>query len=153
MGGIFDPVTGKAHEEKIKAVREHTRREIVNRFKINAILHPTVQVIRAPLKGSRAVWDGVSEGIMADHWYQSHDGGTATALSLRVLIEDGNGINLYLNRGGIQLISKTVKGRFVDIQASEVLTNGEKIIGAIDIALREFIQNTENPVNPPKPKN
>lgn len=153
VGGIFDPVTGKADEGKIKVVREHTRREMTNRFKINAFLYPTVQVIGVPLKGSRAVWDGISESIMADGWYRSFEGGATQALSLRILLEDENGVDLYLKRGGIQLIAKTVKGRFVNIQASEILASEEKIAGAIHIALKEFIQNTETPGNPPKPTN
>jgi hypothetical protein len=148
-GGFYDPVTGKADEGKIKTVREHARREIVTRFNVDALLHPSVQVVGARLKGFQAIWDGVSEDIKADDWYQSFEEGTTKALSLTIVIEDRNGVDLYISRGGIQLISKTVRGRFVDIQASEILTNEEKIIEAVNIALKQFFEKIETPGKSP----
>ena len=145
IGGFFDPVTGKANEERIKTVREHARREMVTRFKVDALLHPRVQVVWAPFKTDEAVWDGVSETVMADDSFHAFGPGTAQALSLAILIEGGNGVDFYASRGGIQLISKAVRGRFVDVKASEILTNDEKIIKAVDIALNQFLKNTKTP--------
>ncbi|MBM3303377.1 MAG: hypothetical protein FJY85_25950, partial [Deltaproteobacteria bacterium] len=143
VGGIFDPITGKADEAKIKIVRDHTRREMTNRFKADAVLHPSVQVVGAHVKGFRASWDGTAEEIVSDGWYRGFEQGTTQALSLIVLIEDVNGADLYAHRGGIQLISKTVRGRFVNIAASQILTREDQIVNAVNIVLNPFLEKQE----------
>ncbi|HEX9201022.1 MAG TPA: hypothetical protein VF865_15795, partial [Acidobacteriaceae bacterium] len=63
LGGIFDPVTGKRDETKLKTAQEHARRELGAKFKADAVLYPGISLGVASFAGGSASWGGTSESL------------------------------------------------------------------------------------------
>ena len=137
VGGIYDRMTGKRYEDKFRLAREHTLRELHRSFGDVLVLHANLRVVPAKmLKTARASWDGVTEE-METHGFE----GTVKALSLSIVIEDTNGITLYSNNGGVQLIQKiSFYGQGIPIPAEELLNRDELFVRAVDIALGPFMK-------------
>lgn len=149
VGGYFDPVTGRRDESKSKIVREHTLRELNTKFSAGAVLYPTVRVVKAAFAGGRAKWDGASEPISAGGFLATlqtgQTTGTTGALSLVAFITDINGIDLYANGGGIQLVSKLSAGgfsgpRFTPVPQNELFASDERNAAAVDTALGPLVR-------------
>lgn len=151
VGGIFDPLTGKRDEARFKTVREHTLRELRTKFKADAVLHPSIVPVRAKWEGMTASWDGTEESIRslgaviieALPYALLGIGvtreGTVGALSLGVVIEDIHGVDMYINRGGIQLLAKFSGGNFVGVPRHELFANEERNVAAVNIALGPLV--------------
>lgn len=147
MIGYFDPRTEELMDEaKFKTVREHILRELSVKFKVDAVLHPSIRLFKAPWSLGTANWHGTSESIKPG-WMQFFDAltnvsssGSVGALSLVVDVEDIHGTRLYSNAGGIQVLSKiSAEGKSVPVPQSELLTNDERNVMAVDIALGALI--------------
>ncbi len=152
VGGFFDPVTGKRDESKFKAVMTHTLREMNAKFKADAVLYASVYVVSAPFANNTARWDGVSESLTTGGAFLALFGGQyrgkVPALSFGAFIEDLNEIDLYVNSGGIQVLSKISGGQLVAIPKSEVLANEARSVKAVDIALDALVKKTEHAQEP-----
>jgi hypothetical protein len=140
LGGIFDPVTGKRDENKIKTLRGYLFEELRTKHRADALLHPVIQVVNAKFNAGHARWHGTSEPVIPegfwDRFFIGDAQGTTSALSLYVTIEDINGVDLYIQAGGIQLLAKLTSGRqFVAIPQNQLLTNMDRNKAAVDIAL------------------
>ncbi|MDX8412109.1 MAG: hypothetical protein R8K46_09625 [Mariprofundaceae bacterium] len=112
VGGYFDPETGKRDETKFKTVNEHSLREINRKFNADAVLFPTIVIVKVPFYSGPfqilVEWDGVREQIDTRGGFirfldTSTKSGTVGALSLVVVIKDITETALYVNRGGIQV--------------------------------------------------
>jgi hypothetical protein len=139
MGGYFDPLTGKIDKAKLETIRNYARHEMSAKYKVDAFLHPSIELVGAKVKGFNARWDGTTESIIFGEWYGDYEGVTK-ALSLAIIIEDTNGVNMYINRGGIQVASKIYRGRFIPVPTSELLANEERNIEAVNIALKTLVE-------------
>jgi hypothetical protein len=146
VGGYFDPISGKRDESKLKTVREHTYRELSTKFNADACLHSNIRVFKINWSGTTARWHGASESIMPagqqvlEVLVGINRYGTVPALSLTVSLQDTNEVNLYLNSGGIQLVSKLSGSKFVPVPIYQLLLNEERNLNAVNIALGPFIK-------------
>jgi len=144
MGGYFDAVTGKRDESKFKTVKEYTLREMRAKFNADAILYSGIRVVTVPFSRDTASWHGTSEDLTSGFFSTllvSHHG-IVPAISLSVLVDDYNGIDMYFNMGGIQLLEKLSGGKLVAIPDSEILTSEERNAGAVNIALDPLVRKT-----------
>jgi len=139
MGGYFDPLTGKIDNEKLETIRSYARREMSLKYGADAFLHPRIELVGAKVDGFSAIWDGTTDSIIFKEWYGAYQGVT-NALSLAIIIEDTNGVDLYINRGGIQVASKIYMGRFVSVPTSELLADEERNMEAVYIALKALVE-------------
>ncbi len=160
VGGYFDPISGKKDEAKYKRVQEHVRREISTKYEGHAVLRPAILRIGARFHGMTANWHGVQEEatsfasrLMGGLW-----AGNIPASSLRVSIEDIQGNPLYMNFGGLELLSKYsyefFKGvKFEPVPRVELFKHEERLRQAVDIALGPLVgkplSSTQIPVDMP----
>lgn len=150
MGGFFDPITGKIDEEKKKSAKEHARRELNMKFNADAVLIPSIQIVNAQFDGGWAKWNGVQESIaLGSPWSLSAFlgmtgaySGTVGALSLVVFMEDIDGVEMYFNAGGIQVLQKLSFGKFVSVPENEFFVNEERNSSAVNIALGPLVKKT-----------
>ncbi|HEX9445447.1 MAG TPA: hypothetical protein VGA73_15105 [Candidatus Binatia bacterium] len=139
LGGFFDPMTGKRDEQKFKTVREHTLRELSAKTKADAVLGSAILGFKAAFRLNRASWHGTSEdlvpgGVLTAVLIGGHNG-TVGALSLGVGLSDIHDVDLYMNYGGIQLLSKISRGNFSPVPRAELFADEERNRKAVDIAL------------------
>ena len=139
MGGVFDPLTGEIDKEKLETIRSYARREVSLKYGVDAFLHPRIELVGAKVDGFSAIWDGTTDSIIFKEYYMAYHGLTE-ALSLSIIVEDTNGVDLYINRGGIQVASKIYNGRFVSVPTSELLANEERNMEAVNIALKALVE-------------
>lgn len=157
LGGFFDPVTGKRDEAKFKTAVEHTLRELGTRFNADALLYPSIVVVRAPFSVNRANWDGAQEPMITPGSYGSALIGTVAALSLVVTIQDRTGAAVYINGGGIQVLTKIHKGgffqpeKFIPVPPIELFAYEERNVAAVNIALAPLVRQPV-PTEESKPK-
>lgn len=140
IGGIFDPITGKRDEQKIKAVRGYLLEELRTKHQADALLHPIVQVVEAKFQAGHARWHGATEPVIPEGFWNAFlmgdSQGTTSALSLYVTIEDTNGTDIFIQAGGIQLLAKvTSVRRFTPIPQSQLLANADRNKAAVELAL------------------
>jgi hypothetical protein len=139
LGGYVDTATGKLNKPKFEAVRDHSLQELSIKFKVDAILYPSLQAVNARLSEGFAWWDGASEPI--GYGYR----GTIKALSLLVVIQDMNGVELYVKRGGIQVLEKIAWKTLVPVPQDELLTREERKAKSVNIALGSLVERRESP--------
>ncbi len=124
------------------------------------VLRPAILRIGARFHGMTANWHGVQEEatsfasrLMGGLW-----AGNIPASSLRVSIEDIQGNPLYMNFGGLELLSKYsyefFKGvKFEPVPRVELFKHEERLRQAVDIALgplvRKPLSSTQIPVDMP----
>lgn len=140
LGGIFDPVTGERDETKAKALRDHARKELSAKFKVDAVFFARIRPISAGFQGGSATWNGTSESIamtggFLDIMAANNKRGTTTALSLLVGIERIEGGDAYLNMGGIQLLNKLSRGGFARVPGNQLFVDDKRNAEAVAIAL------------------
>jgi len=149
LGGFFDPLTGKRDEQKYKTVREHTLREVGFKTKADALLDFAIAVVKANFGANRASWNGTTEELVPGGALTAFliggSSGTVGALSLFVALSDLNGVNMYANAGGIQLLSKLSGRNFVTVPRHELFADEERNRQAVNIALNPLIGKTDPP--------
>lgn len=153
VGGYFDPVSGKRDEEKFKTVREQTFRELKTKYNADAFLFPAIRVFKINWSGTMAYWHGTSEAIillnLGEILFGGRKNGTVGALSLTVSIEDTNAVPLYVNYGGIQLLSKVSRSGFIPVPPKDLFIDDERNRNAVNAALGPLTKQ-EGPSNKPK---
>ena len=155
LGGLFDPQTGRVVEAKATALLSHIRGELKTRFNADAVMLPRVQKVTArfgytPFVGVRASWDGASEALETgafDKVLSPRGNGTVPALSLVLSIEDLEGAPLFVNAGGIQVLSKLAPGAgnfggnsFVQVSKDQLFTDEQRMQLAVQYALEPFLK-------------
>ena len=143
LGGVFDPLTGEADEEKLEAVRLHTMNELIAKFDIDAYVSPRVVVTKAYWSSNSATWDGVNDettgkgGFWAD-FFGPQASGTIPAMSLILPLTGTSGDTYYVGRGGIQLVAE-YKGGFVEVPESMWFVEPERDVNAVNVALASLL--------------
>jgi hypothetical protein len=142
VGGFFDPLTGKADNDKYKKVKDLCRRELATKFHADAVLYPSLQSFSVSFYNDFAAWDGTSESVTDANWVERAFAGThngsVTALSLCVVLLDTEGNILYTKCGGIQLLAKANSGGFRKVPESKILTDFQRNTNAVSLALKPF---------------
>jgi hypothetical protein len=146
LGGLFDPRSGERDTVRLNTARRLTMIELRGRFGADAWLHPSFHLVRADFRNGTAKWDGAKES------YQSTGGkilnalagvstyGTSGAISLSVVIENMQGVDLYSNRGGVQLYMRP-KGRdFVQVDRRDLFVDPLRNHAAVRTALGPFVR-------------
>ena len=146
IGGCFDSATGRMDETKFRKVQERTCQELEKQFNVDAILLVDILVVKANFRQYEAEWDGAEESFDVRHgvlqfFDTSITKGTVGALSMRATIKDIDGVALYVNQGGIQVLSKYGSGGFVPVPMSELLVSEERNRAAVNIALGPLVRN------------
>lgn len=145
VGPMFDAVSGQRDSLKWQAAHERLRGTLHEVFGADAILYPSVRSASAKFAGQTAKWDGTKQSAVSfgstfvDALAGGSYSGTIPALSLRVGLFAIDGTALYDNVGGIQLAARTSHGQFRDVPDSLILTDRERMAGAVKIALCQFL--------------
>lgn len=149
-GGVFDPRSGQRDEKKLKALWQSLHAEMRRQFEFDAVLLPTVVVVRAGWNRNYANWDGVSEPLSSgvSALLAPAAQGTLPALSLMMSMGPVNpeGDSLYRHRGGIHVLEKLtplgerMSGLFKPIPPEAILADEERIRGAIDVSLGALLK-------------
>jgi hypothetical protein len=133
--GFFDPITGDTVQAEFAAVHTGTLRELATRFGAVAWLRPTIEMVSAEWHRGKARWDGASEGVSP-----GGGNGSVGALTLVVVVEDTSGRVVATGRGGVQVLAKFKGSRFEAIPPDELLTDYERNLKAVQIALQPFLK-------------
>jgi hypothetical protein len=153
LGGFFDPMTGKRDEEKYKTVREHTLRELTAKTGADAVLSSAISVVKVNFGANVASWHGTTQNLVPGGAFTAYliggSSGTVPALSLVVALSDINGVDMYANAGGLQLLSTISGNHFVEVPRTELFADEERNHRAVNIALNPLIGKA---VEPDKPK-
>ncbi len=109
MGGVYDPLTGRAVKEKLAALDEFTNVEFTVKHRVDALLRIAVVTRRARFLGGVAGWDGVHESSTGQTGVSGlmvglGSAGKLPALSLAVQLTEVQGNALYASLGGLQLL-------------------------------------------------
>ena len=138
VGGIYDPITGKASAEKAKAAQEVLSRQLKEKHAVDAIATVEFTHVGASydLQGY-ASWDGTTQSVFATPagWNGKAYTGTQAALSLLLRLEDVSGQHLYSKRGGIELTALFINGDFDRVAPEKLLLDESKMAHAVEIAL------------------
>lgn len=135
IGGLYNPYTGAFDEERFRTAVERLRKELQEKFDPDALLYPEIQVVEAEADYSQARWDGTSQSVAVRGW------GVFYALSLSVVIEDMDGVGLYMGRGGLELIETwdRMVGDYVSVPDSSLFADKARIVNAVDLALGPIV--------------
>jgi hypothetical protein len=151
MGAIFDPKTGKRDDSKIKAIREQCYKELAGKLNVDAVLISRIMIVKAPFYRYTAKWDGTDESMDIRHdaikflTTSMIRHGSVPALSLAIAIKDIHGTPVYVNWGGIQVITKYSSKGFVQVPKNELFLDEERNVAAVNIALDPLIRKSESP--------
>ncbi len=135
VGGLFNPYTGAFDEERFRTAVQQLKQELRAKFDPDALLYPEIQVVEAEASYSHARWDGTSQPV------GGRVGGVFYALSLSVVIEDMDGVGLYIGRGGLELIEMWDRsvGDYVPVPDSSLFVDKERMVNAVDLALGPIV--------------
>ncbi len=140
-GGFFDPFTGEQDEVRFQDAVEQLHQELAEKFDPDALLYPEIWDVEAPVSSGVAKWDGTSQTIAGPGFPLSMEG-TVLALSLVIVIEDMDGVELYFNGAGIEVLEKwDLKTRdLAFVPQAELFADGERILKAVNTALAPLIE-------------
>jgi hypothetical protein len=145
VGGIYDPITGKASPEKAKAAQDVLARQLREKHGVDAIATVAFTHVGAPynLQGY-ATWDGTTQSVFATPagWNGKAYTGTQAALSLLMRLEDVSGQHLYSKRGGIELTALFINGDFDRVAPEKLLLDESQMAHAVEIALDGLVGGT-----------
>ncbi|WP_298772695.1 hypothetical protein [uncultured Shewanella sp.] len=150
-GDLFDAKTGKADKDKFKAIKEEVLAIYQKEFHVDAFVYSGVMVVKANWDRSTAHWDGATasttgrEGFWAN-FFGPQATGTMGALSFLVNIEDVKGESLFVEFGGIQLLSRVSSRDFVPVSKEDLLANNQINDNAIALSTCRFFEIWEPPV-------
>jgi hypothetical protein len=136
IGGLYNPYTGAFDEERFRTAVGQLKEELREKFDPDALLYPEIQVVEAESDYSQARWDGVSQSVGVRGW------GVFYALSLSVVIEDMDGVGLYIGRGGLELIERwdRMVGDYASVPDSSLFVDKARIVNAVELALGPIVQ-------------
>lgn len=147
VGGLFDPLTGAADTTKSKQVAARCRRELRAKFNADAFLYASVLPAKANFSSGKAKWHGASQSLLKKGGIagffasgRRYDG-FLPALSLVVVIDDTNGVDLYRHAGGIQVLRKFSGSNLVPVPKESILADHERNQAAVSLALEPLLGN------------
>ena len=117
MGGLYDSETGELDELRFEVAGEQLRRDLLEVHRSDHVLYPEIWIVDAEYSNGVAKWDGTSEPLVGfgtrllnviDAILNQYDGflsdGVTNALSLGIIVEDMDGVEIFRNVGGIELL-------------------------------------------------
>lgn len=149
IGPMFDANTGEPLEANRDLLLDHSKREYLTKYKVDALVWPNVETVKATWGTNIATWDGAQEPAMGkdglvERFVTSNFTGTLPALSLKLVIADPNGQTMFENPGGIQLLSwLTMSSGFRDVPRENLLANKERNKKSVDVACKPLLKSKE----------
>jgi hypothetical protein len=146
LGGLFDVKTGAMDESKKEVLAERLRRELRASHNADAILYCSFELRKAVFGSGTARWDGVSETVtkgVFGFFSGSQTQGTVGAMSLFVALQDLSGRDLYVNGGGIRVLSKLStfsREAFKDQPIDSVFARPKRNANAVHVALERLTE-------------
>ena len=139
MGDFGIPGSGERDEVEVSRAMFRTMADLGAGFELDGVLFPYIVVVEAAFGAGRAVWDGAEQKIeMAgamESFFSGSQRGVVGALSLKLSIRDGEGNALFLNLGGIEVLSRMTGKAFVNVPREELFADKERNRNAVEIAL------------------
>jgi hypothetical protein len=146
IGPLFDANTGEPLETNRDMILDYSKREYLTKYKVDALVWPNIESVKATWGTNIATWDGAQEPAMGkdgilERMVLSNFSGTLPALSLKLTIADPNGHPMYENPGGIQLLAwLTMSSGFQDVPKENLLANKERNRKSVDIACKPLFK-------------
>ena len=152
LGPVYDPATGRRDEKKFSAAFASTARELLGKTNADALLYPAIVVVKAEFSSNAAQWHGTIDYVRPEGVWGMISGpqsyGTVPALSLWVDLLDFQGTEMYVNAGGIQVMSKVGSGMTVyDVPRHDLFADEAKNIRSVAIALNPLLGRPVPPAN------
>lgn len=139
-GGFIDSTTGERDEVAMTRAMIRTLESLGADFDIEGILFPSIVVVEAPFGAGSAAWDGVEQrvetGDAMTRFFAGSQRGVIDALSLKVTIRSPEGDAVFVNLGGIEVLSKMVGKEFTTVPRQELFTDEERNRKAVETALK-----------------
>ena len=152
LGGFFDPLTGERDEGKFEAARKELLRELKGRFDTQVLLYAELQVVDALVDGGVASWDGATHDLRGENWpigpafqdtferdeFGGRGDGVVSAVTLMVAIDGPDGVEVYRNFGGLEVLARRdkataeIEGEFaVRAEPDRVVHAVERVLGPL----------------------
>ncbi|MDA1074343.1 MAG: hypothetical protein O3A63_06220 [Proteobacteria bacterium] len=141
VGGYLVAGTDEPDSARILAVREHSFREMLFQYHMDAIVTVQVRLVGAPFDKNKAEWDGVSQNISTKggrSLFSDKFGGTVTASSLQISIFDRRQNLLYSARGGIEVVMQIDEQSLVPLPTDQLFQDEKLIKKAVQLALKQL---------------
>ena len=152
LGGFFDPLTGERDEAKFEAARKELLREVKGRFDTQVLLYAELQVVDALVEGGIASWDGATHDLRGENGpieaafqdtferdeFGGRGDGVVNAVTLMVAIDGPDGVEMYRNFGGLEVLARReraivqIEGEFaVRAEPERVAHAVERVLGPL----------------------
>lgn len=151
---------GPIPPDRIQRARERLIESLKKDHRAAVLIYPELVQSYAEWEGSKANWDGVSQNIdgKSDGWglfgsflaillgeepeEEPKETGMVSALSLVIYVQNLEGEDIYVHRGGIELLSRYEDGKFVMIEQG-ILDDPRHRSKAVAIALGPLVDAIE----------
>ena len=148
LGGAFDPKTGAQDTVRARQVHLRDLEQLKSRHQADALLRPRLEAVVAPFSSGTAHWDGASQklwkGTQGIFGVLDNRTGKISALSVVVVIEDMEGKALYVDGGGLSLMSRITGGdHFVDLPEDSLFGNPQRNANSVQLALAALTRPVE----------
>ncbi|HEY1269842.1 MAG TPA: hypothetical protein VGH16_21475 [Candidatus Binatia bacterium] len=152
LGPVYDPASGKRDDKKFNAAFAAAANELRGQTGADALLRLAVSVEKAEFSSNVAEWHGTTDYVRPEGVWGMISGpqgyGTVPALSLWVHLVDFQGTEMYVNAGGIQVMSKFGSGmKFYDVPLHDFFADEAKNARSVAIALNPLIGRPAPPAN------
>lgn len=152
LGPVYDPASGKRDDKKFNAAFATAARELWGETGADALLHSAIAVVKAEFSSNLAEWHGTIDYVRPEGVWGMLSGpqgyGTVPALSLWVDLVDFQGTEMYVNAGGIQVMSKVSTGMKVyEVPLHDRFADEAKNVRSVAIALNPLIGRPAPPAN------
>jgi hypothetical protein len=158
LGGLYDPTTGTAKTEQLRAAFDNARREFVEKEHLDAYVVVAIALEKAPFTRDFARWDGAlerSDGRLPPSFIEAMknpgtSSGTLPAYSLVLQLANPENKVVFGRKGGLQLASyfdpaHTKDGaEFLPVPGDSLFQDTKRIERAVRIATLPLLHSAED---------
>jgi hypothetical protein len=147
---LFDPRTGAYLSDEARQGYRAFLQGLQQAGVCDAVVEPSIVARTARLSGVVGVWDGNRERIRDWRGDEVTWNGTASALSLRILVSALDGTLLFRSHGGIDLVDEYVprRGSAKPQRRADLLATEADVRHAVAVAFHPFIELESFPRRP-----
>ena len=132
--GGYNTDAGRTDNTRVRAVREHSFREMLFRHEMDAIVLMRIGVVKAAFENDRATWHGTTQKVehTGGGWFQ----GTITSSSVQLFFLDRAENLLFENSGGIEVLMQRKGSQIVRLPAESYFQDEKRILKAAQTAVK-----------------
>ena len=134
VGGVQNASTGQIDMARTRAVREHSYRELMFRYPVDAIVAIRIQVVKAEYENDRARWDGTRQRVQNKG--SGKFKGTIAASSVSISIFDRREKLLFTNRGGLEVLLERNRQQLIPLPPETYFKDEKRIREAAKEAVK-----------------